>query len=566
MEKASTDTKKLILRIILAGMVALMLLAFFRCVKDTVLACHDSLYEFILARLYGPKRGFTDAFTYGLARGRVGVVFPLVVAFRYLVNGTGNFAAIWLLQYVPIVINVGLISYIIGKKTSMEYGAFFAIFFFGLLQIDVWHSLVVCYPLDFMYGIFCMILALYLFDEKKDSKVKLGLSLWLFYESLQVYEAFIIALPIYVVIAFVNSGKDIKKTIKQSVPHVIVAIVYVILLFALRKFYPSQIHVEDIDGIEMAGFAKAYKVYSFGMFPLAELKSAASKEYYTPGMRKLASSAAAIIGTCIAFYLGNKPDTNEIIKLSLGGLIIGATFAIPNSLITKYQGWISSGVGGYVPTTICYFGWSILLVSILIFAFSRKNKIPAFVVAVAIGAGVYITCGINLYYSEVTSWAGRKVSNRAQTFYSMISDDNIENLDFTSLYAPGLTGVHDNLDTDEEIARLELGRNIEIYNKVGMLKENEEDLSKAMYYVVDREDPRFAFLSDVESFDGEVADFETSEDVFLISSFDGDVRVDIMYESGEVETRMVSASSDKATVIDIDSPIRVSSLKASAAE
>ena len=148
----------------------------------------------------------------------------------------------------------------------------------------------------------------------------------------------------------------------------------------------------------------------------------------------------------------------------------------------------------------------------------------------------------------------------------MISDEEIENLDFTSLYAPGLTGVHDNLDTDENIARLELGRDIEIYNRVGILKENEEDLSKAMYYIVDREDPRFAFLSDVESFDGEVADFVTSDDVFLISSFDGDVRVDIMYESGEIETRMINVSSDKATVIDIDSPIKVSSLKASAAE
>ncbi len=565
MEKRSLDTRKMVLRVILAGMVLVMVLAFFRCVKDTVLACHDSLYEFILARIYGPKRGFTDAFQYGLARGRIGIVFPLVVAFRYLVNGTGNFVAIWLLQYVPILANIGLVSYIIGKKTSLEYGAFFSIFFLGLLQIDVWHSLIVCYPLDFMFGLFCMILAIYLFDGC-NSKIRLVFSLWLFYESLQVYEAFIIALPIYVVIAFINNDKDIKKTIKKSIPHVIVAVVYVIMLFGFRKFYPSQIHVESMDGMELAGFAKAYKVYSFGMFPLAELKSAASREYFTPGKRKLLSSVAAIVGTCIAFYLGKKPDNKEILKLSLAGLIIGGTFAIPNSLIAKYQGWISSGVGGYVPTTICYFGWSILLVSVLIFAFSRKNKIPAYVFSIAIGAGVYLTCGINLYYSEVTSWAGRKVSNRAQTFYSMIADDDIENLDFTSLYAPGLTGVHDNLDTDEDIARLELGRNIEIYNKVGMLKENEEDLSKAMYYIVDREDPRFAFLSDVESFDGEVSEFVTSDDVFLISSFDGDVRVDIMYESGEIETRMINASSDKATVIDIDSPIKVSSLKASAAE
>ena len=118
---------------ITAGCLLVAVLVFIWMVKDTVLACHDSMKEFVDARIGGAGKGFEDGVKYGLARGKVGIIFPLVVGFRYMVNGTGNFILIWLLQYIPVFANVALITYLTGKKLGRINGMFWGLMFFSLL-------------------------------------------------------------------------------------------------------------------------------------------------------------------------------------------------------------------------------------------------------------------------------------------------------------------------------------------------------------------------------------------------------------------------------------------------
>ena len=89
-------------------------------VKDTVLACHDSVMEYINARVNGWKNGYAYGMEYSLARGKLGLIFPAVIMFRFFVNGSGNYTAIWLLQYVPVFANVALLSvFFVNVKDSI---------------------------------------------------------------------------------------------------------------------------------------------------------------------------------------------------------------------------------------------------------------------------------------------------------------------------------------------------------------------------------------------------------------------------------------------------------------
>ena len=198
---------------------AAVIACFLYYVRHMVLADHDSLYEFVLAREYDFKYAFNRALNFNLKRGRVGVIFPFVVALRYQINGTGNYIAVWLLQYVPIVANIALIAHIIRKTVNKGTSALFVILFAGLVQINRWHCLIICYPLDFMYGLFVMILGLwfyylYLTDENKQGIAhygKLVLSAFLTYESFMAYEPFFVSCGAYAILTVYFAFKSEKK-------------------------------------------------------------------------------------------------------------------------------------------------------------------------------------------------------------------------------------------------------------------------------------------------------------------------------------------------------------------
>ena len=59
--------------------------------RNTVLACHDSMLDFTYARIYDFAFSYNHAMEFCLARGRAGFIFPFVVAVRQAIDGTGNY-------------------------------------------------------------------------------------------------------------------------------------------------------------------------------------------------------------------------------------------------------------------------------------------------------------------------------------------------------------------------------------------------------------------------------------------------------------------------------------------
>ena len=115
-----------------------------------------------------------------------------------------------------------------------------------------------------------------------------------------------------------------------------------------------------------------------GMFPLMSIRRIVSlKELFTGGdIRAIITSlmcAVAFAATgfgLMVFYRkldskGRKSALTKMLVFCLMGLFFALTFAIPHAMIPSYQEWVNVGhVGGYVPTTICYFGWTVALVAI----------------------------------------------------------------------------------------------------------------------------------------------------------------------------------------------------------
>ena len=82
----------------------------------------------------------------------------------------------------------------------------FACFFSAFIQIDLNHNLMTCYPVGFMYGIAMMAVGIWLYDSwfahlkdgKKTNVIRIILSSFCYYESMQTYEPFIMACFIYI--------------------------------------------------------------------------------------------------------------------------------------------------------------------------------------------------------------------------------------------------------------------------------------------------------------------------------------------------------------------------------
>ena len=567
-------------------------------VRDTVLACHDSIYDFVDARLNGVTIGYKRAFEYGLARGRVGFIFPLVVMFRYLVNAKGNFIAIWLMQYLPIFANIGLISYILGKKVGKLHGALFAVLFLSFLQIDIWHSLITTYPLDFMYGLFIMILGLYLYNEylekkaagaKKINIIRLIVSVILYYESMQVYESFIMSSLLYAVLTVVyvkRSGlklfsKDgIKKFVLTILPHFVTALIYLGIIVYLRSHPVVETPVSSMAMTSFKPFLLTYIVFSVGMFPLMGIKVISSlKELFmamdpraiiTSLMSALAFAAIGF-GLMVSYRKSDAKDRKNALLKTLVFFIIGTlfalTFAIPHAMIPSYQEWVNVGhVRGYVPTTICYFGWAVVLLTVFVavtyYASYRSRRFRAiFLLCIFFCAyiGTYITFGINSAYRDTDYVTGTEQSLKAQNFFALIEDDYLREQKSAVFYSPNLIGVHFNIETDESLAEKLMGYDMEIIN-------TEEDL---LNYTTQTDDI-WCYRYDLDAKVGIVTrgtdyrvdriGWTTSEPVYFFTTYGGDFKVTYMCIGGGTKTMDLSLNEGELVDLGSSDEILVSSI------
>ncbi|MBQ7275445.1 MAG: hypothetical protein IJR15_08315 [Clostridiales bacterium] len=487
----------------LAGVFAAMLAAlvcFF--LKDEVLGCHDSFYDFIFARMHTFKEWYDHVLEFNLARGRVGYLSALVITFRYYVLSTGNFTAIWLLQQIPIWFTVGLIAFVTGKKTRPVYGLMFVTFYAVFCQIDTNHNLMNCYPFDFMYGMSLMVLGLFLYDcwlsnlGKKRAVIYIILSVFCYYESMTVYEPFITACFIYALISFAHVWKHRKELGKKSflkffvrlIPHAVTAVVFFgILQYIKMNPIVQSVEVTAVDEYgDFNDFINTWSTFSLSLFPLSNcdhVNVVTSFQTLLQGMFLPVFSgcaAAAVICSFLASrYMRVSPTRRRDISfnlliLSLSGLLFAVFFTLPHSMTANYQMWVRDlNAKGYLTSSLCYFGWALMfscLISILINVLSYRRK-AALISSMLVTAFLFftaaeVTMNINMDFRDDDAVTGQQMSYRAQAFYSFFSSEYANKYAAILIYVPGLSGVHFNMDIDDGYADFESGRELTLTNSL----------------------------------------------------------------------------------------------------
>ncbi len=508
--------------------------------RYSYLSCSDSVCEFVYGRIYDFGYAFKRSLDFCLQRGRFGLIFPFVVAIRYKLLGSGSTVVFWAVQYIPILVNVALLSVILGRRAGAKCGILFTLLFFSLLQVNGWHSLITCYPLDFMYGLTLAVTGLLTFAnslKKKSIPLKV-LSAFLFYESMQTYEAFLTLAAVYLFIALISLKKENRLSVKNLAGALAAHILTGILFVAMRVFVmihpivPLQEGVEDLSKLgNPKGFVMTLGVFSGGMFPLADLVHPRVRAYIAGSgfeIKEIVLALVAGIG-CFAFMKGSKEDKEAAAKVKILGIcgLIGAlVFPLIHSLTAVYQSWVVEGHQfGYVPTTISYFGWIVFIccaVSYLPLSGKIKGKTAPVIAGVVLFALALVTCGINSALREKkigpTSTA---YAYKTQEFYAVARDGYCGSQGYDYILATGFDGVHDSMMFHE----IMLERESSVPYEVTVTSSGDEFMSTAFSFanpavIFYDEDSDVAIITDCDGLmQGRIA---SADDIRVISAHGGE--------------------------------------------
>lgn len=523
--------------------------------RNTVLACHDSMLDFTDARLHDFAYFYSHAMEFCLARGRAGFIFPFVVAVRQLIDGTGNYLAVWLVQQVPIWFDVGLIAWIIAKKTKPYYGFYFVCFYAAYIQVDFNHSLMVCYPVDFMYGLALMIFGLYLYyrwleelgSAKKTNTIRLIVSLICFYESMETYEPFITAAIIYIILSALYTykhraeygKKSLLKFVLHLLPHGIVGIIYVAIMVYLKIFPVSDVPVTQPYSVgDFGAFVTTWKTFTISLLPMTHYRNAGIHASTIFADRFTIVFAMAMVFATVMLYLcvladyrkaepEDRKKTNKIlILLGIIGLVFACTYSIPHSMTSNYQYWVLElGATGYVPSSICYYGWCLALTCagcLIVNLLSTRKAwlyIPAYAVAaIVLGTAAAVTSDINHFYRDIPGATGEQISYRAQAFFSCFTSEEAKESSAEMIYVPEYWGIHGNIVTNDLFVDNELGKDITLINNYETFEAEYPgyDSIAAFRYIEDADAGYYALIDNPEA--PEIK-WYTTGDIVIVSSY-----------------------------------------------
>lgn len=548
---------------------------FFYKFRYFVFCCHDSIIDYIVARTMSFGGIFKRHFDYNLTRGRITLLFSFLTSVKDFVYKADSDFVNWAVQYLPILADVLLVSFIIGRKTKKEYGLIFPIAFIAFLQVDVWHSLVICYPFDFMYGLFCMILSAWLFSEYLGNKKKILMVIAVigFYEALVVYESFLLCSLVLALIAIKLLFKpkfSPWRYIRSLLPFIITGIVYLISYVICRKLFPSAIiDFDTVPSMGFMAFLKTYIGFSTNMFPLRNFirgqYAMGIKTYILTHKAEDLVALAAALAAGLSLYLSSRKaaelsddrcreDIRKLIYISASGLLLAVTFALPHALTGHYQDWYINGASfGYVPSTICYFGWMIFLVPILMIfvILLRKRKaisvILTVVFALALGLGYLMESDVNQFYKSLNS----DMYLRGHNYNEFCNTELFAELQPDLIYVPFVNGAYYEMDYNEELFRTGTGVDADLVN-------TPEDFTAAVssgsykniYYVY--------YDSDAEAYLFGRLDAEGNmESVYFDSYYEGSYVVSYADEKGEAGNTVITDSDEPQ---EIQNPATVDSL------
>ncbi|MEI7983124.1 MAG: hypothetical protein WCI71_15850, partial [Bacteroidota bacterium] len=386
----------------------------------------DDFHYYLVAR-----RGliFADSLKFAQIAGRfyLYLVKP-ISGLPYIVD---NPVIINLFQYIPLIFCfLGAAKILLTVTKSKEMAILYLLVFLLIMQVSKHTNLMVSYPFYFSFSFLLLLLSVLLLLRYYGNKKKrlLIYSSLLFAVALLFYETYIFFLVFAAIIVISSNFKTddkkmvrIKKSCFQFSPFLLVGVIYLIIYFVYRIYYPSQ-YAGTSFATKTVNFSSFFTVIwrlAYSSFPLTVYETSHNIFWdksemvtgYSPVLLNLLLRARVewIVKGILVSWVGYKLlDSVPPIKLRTlfagFGISVLLIFMphIPLALTEKYTFCVENGdMIGYVTTFFSLFGTLLLitiLLTYLVNLFNFNLTVKRVVIAVMV-LGFYI-CSILTDFSN----------------------------------------------------------------------------------------------------------------------------------------------------------------------
>jgi len=463
---------------------------------------HDDLYEYCLV-----VNGEAFSSILGAAKEQGRILF-LFTNFLEIVPMLAQSMMVYkCFAYASVVAAALTLWLVVRKHINSDVAWLSVIFYLAFSQLDSQHNSLVAYILWRQIDIiFCMLGIDCFLNYLKSECVKrsqLLLSALFYIMAALCYENYILFGIVYFGLScgYYLRRKEFKviKVLKSILPHIVVALVYVIMYFVWAKMYPSTYEGTQVDSsIDVLGSGIAMVVYSFGKFPglTAGRVLISENHMYADYFASQTSvfdvmQMVLIVVSFVTVMVGlkksdiNSPEDNakKTIETSMlwqiTALCVGSALLL-NALISvtaKYKNWVLvNGAYSYVSTNASFMFLCVVLATWAIYLFERIPFKKTYLVVVSVML-MFLSTLTNVSNDSFADGSS-EITERYEAFDAFVRSDRLEVLGQNSqVYIPEFESFN-TLDEDLEKYTEGIAGKVVDFSQ----SENNIDWNKKVYY------------------------------------------------------------------------------------
>lgn len=451
---------------------------FFCTTANSVLTVHDDILTYMQVRQGALWQTAVDDARHGRIC-HIPLTFLLYIPYIF-----DNVLAVRIFSVLSVVFDMTALYLLIKNNIDEKSAYLSSLLFISFACISNQHNLFVAYVIGHQIPIGLILLSLNEFTKyyKKHKTSSLVSSAVLLFSASFLYEASAAYIIIFVLISmYKNKGnifKNCMRILYDTHFHILFLLLYVIIYFAWRKFYPS-----DYDGAKLY-FGNIPQsmitmlIYSLGLIPGLPLGAMLIKKYITFDEFMSAANILIIIIpliTAVTFYfvfpkIKDCKNKGALAMLCIAGMLT------PNLIIcftSKYAEWTQHNSYSYVTSFYSYFFMIPLFLIILKTVFKSDKKLAlifmSLIVFICSAASAVGNTAWNVYFA--------KNLERYKAFYAAVSDDYFDDIeDGTVVFIPDYQGIHNDMNITKSYAS--------IYTSADITFENDPDRLDFSYPVL----------------------------------------------------------------------------------
>lgn len=353
--------------------------------------------------------------------------------------------------------------------------------FFAISTLSPYHNLLAAYALCHQIPVGLMLFSLNFFLNSFMGRKKsnIAISTVLFLMSCMIYEAFIVFIVFFAVIAFVknrchkNNKLNVNNFLRDFLPYAVVSAAYTAIYFVWRIFYPTAYDGNQFYVHEPFLSLKTVYHYSVSFSPVFEFFDMVSKHqlglHEFLSLLTIGSIFKAMLISVIFFKVMQKISLKcsdyVLLLMSFAGIFM------PNIIVgftEKYVNWERRGTYGYLTSFYSWFFLIVFVLTAVYMIYSRINgKTGRQIFMCFMTGAVCVSCIAADVTTDIWGNSYRELMVKYECFDAAVSGDFITNLnDGTDIYIPDNTGINGSMKYTEDYASIYSDKKISFHTDV----------------------------------------------------------------------------------------------------